>query len=191
MWKKYFKKQEKRKAREQIVRAVSLCNDKNHALDLGSGNFIESKFLIKQKFKKIIAVDNSKDLKKYTKNLNKKIKFENISFQEYDYPKKTFDLINAQFSLPFYGKKDFFSFTKKVTKSLKPKGIFVGQFFGNKDSFNTKKYKNRLAFQTKKEVLDILSGFKILEFMEEEKDGKTVSGKQRHWHVFHFIAKKR
>ena len=81
MWKKYFKKQEKRKAREQLVRAVSLCNDKNHALDLGSGNFIESKFLIKQKFKKIIAVDNSKDLKKYTKNLNKKIKFENISFQ--------------------------------------------------------------------------------------------------------------
>jgi len=67
----------------------------------------------------------------------------------------------------------------------------VGQFFGNKDSFNTKKYKNRLAFQTKKEVLDILSGFKILEFMEEEKEGKTVSGKQRHWHVFHFIAKKR
>lgn len=188
-WKKYFKKQEKRKSREQLGRAISFCKKRKLALDLGSGNFIESKSLIKQGFKRVIAIDSSSDAKIYAKNLNKKIIFKNMSFEKYDYPKKRFDLVNAQFALPFYGKENFEYFIKKIKYSLGKDAIFVGQFFGNKDSFNKKKY--RVTFNTKKQVLGMLHGLKILEFMEEEKEGHITSGEPRHWHVFHFIAQKK
>lgn len=189
-WKKYFKYHESRKPREQLVQAVSFCKNKENALDLGAGTLIESKFLIKKGFKKVTAVDNALEVKIFAKKFNnKKLELKNISFQEYNFSKNTFDLINAQFALPFYGKKGFSGFIKKIKNSLKKNGIFVGQLFGKKDSSNNKK--TELVFQTKKEALALLSDLKILEFKEEEKDGKTVSGKIRHWHIFHFIVKKK
>ena len=137
MWKKYYKKHEKRAPRKQLVRAVTFCINKKNALDLGSGTMIESKFLIKKGFKNVVAVDNAPEVKKFVKNFNnKKLVYKNISFQEYNYPKNTFDLINSQFSLHLYGKKGFNTFIKKIKNSLKPKGIFVAQFLGVKDSWN-------------------------------------------------------
>jgi tellurite methyltransferase len=188
-WKNYFKKQEERKPREQLVRAISFCKNKVYALDLGSGNFIESKYLAKE-FQIVTAIDSSSDVKKYTKNLSKKISFLNIPFSECNFSEKELNLINAQFALPFYGKKGFKKFIERLIKSLKKDGIFVGQFFGVQDSFNIKKYKNKMVFNSKKEVLEMLSDFKILEFIEEEKEGQITSGELRHWHVFHFIAKR-
>ncbi len=187
-WKKYFKKRAKRKPKEQLVRAISFCVSKENALDLGSGTMIESKFLARKGFE-VVAIDNSLDVKKYTKNISKKIKFKNISFQEYDYPKNTFDLINAQFSLPFHGKKNFDYFIRKIINSLKPKGIFVGQFFGINDSWNDKK--SKLAFHTRQKATKLLGSLDIIEFIEKQGDGKTASGNLKHWHVFHFIAQKR
>ncbi len=189
-WKKYFKHHEDRKPRKQLVQAVSFCKNKENALDLGAGTLIESKFLIKKGFKNVTAVDNAPQVKIFAKKFsNKKLQLENVSFQDYNFSKNTFDLINAQFALPFYGEKGFSSFIKKIKNSLKKNGVFVGQLFGKKDSTNNKK--SELVFQTKKQALNFLSDLKILEFKEEEKDGKTVSGKLRHWHVFHFIVKKK
>ena len=188
-WKEYFKKHIKRKPREQLVRAISFCKNKENALDLGAGTLIESKFLIKKGFKKVIAIDSAPEVEIFAKNFkNKKFIYHDISFQEYDFPKNTFDLINAQFALPFYGKKGFNTFIKKIKNSLKTEGVFVGQFFGEKDSW--KKERPEIIFHTKKQALNLLSGFKILEFIEEEKNGKTAAGNPKHWHIFHFIAKK-
>lgn len=179
-----------RKPRELLVLAVSFCKNKENALDLGAGTLIESKFLVKKGFKHVLATDSSPEVKIFAKKLkNKKFKFKNISFHKYNFPKNTFNLINAQYALPFYGKRGFKSFIKKITGSLAPKGIFVGQFFGARDSWNNSK--SNLAFHTKKQALDLLSGLKILEFIEEEKDGKDASGEQKHWHVFHFIVQEK
>lgn len=190
MWEEYFKKHAKRKPREQLVRAVSFCQTKENALDLGAGTLIESKFLIKKGFKNVLAIDNAPEAKRFANTLkNKKFKYKNISFQKYNFPKKKFDLINAQFALPFYGKKGFNSFIKKVKSSLKSKGIFTGQFFGKEDSWKKSDYD--IAFHTKRQVLNLLSGFNILEFEEEKKKGKNSIGKPKHWHIFHFIVQKR
>ncbi|OGI72155.1 hypothetical protein A3C60_02485 [Candidatus Nomurabacteria bacterium RIFCSPHIGHO2_02_FULL_37_45] len=186
-WKKYFKKQEGRKPREQLVRAVSLRKIRTNALDLGSGNFIESKYLAK-KFKSVIAMDSSLDIAKYNKGLNRRIHFLNVPFQEVDFSQYRFDLINAQFSLPFYGKKGFNEFIEILIKSLKKDGIFVGQFFGVNDSWNKKD--SELVFHTKNQVLNLFSKLKIVEFIEEEREGKTALGRPKHWHIFHFIARK-
>ncbi len=189
MWKSYFKKHKKRKTRELLVQAVSFSKNKENALDLGAGTLIESKYLIKKGFKNVLAIDSAPETKLFARNFkNKKFSYKNIPFLEYDFPKNTFDLVNAQYALPFYGKKEFNSFIKNITKSLKSKGIFVGQFFGNKDSWKIDR--KEIVFHTRKQAMSLLSDFKILEFIEEEKEGNTASGKPKHWHVFNFIVEK-
>ncbi|MBP7006975.1 MAG: class I SAM-dependent methyltransferase [Candidatus Pacebacteria bacterium] len=194
MWGEYLKKQIGRKPRKQLVDAVLFLKSKETALDLGSGNFIECKFLVQSGFKKIIAIDSAPEAKEYTKNLSKKIFFKNISFNKYNYPKNSFDLINSQFSLHLYGQKGFPVFIKRIINSLKPGGIFVGQFLGVKDSWNkdlsSATHRAKYVFHTKKEALELLSSLKIIKFTEEDKDGKTILGAKKHWHVFYFIAKK-
>jgi tellurite methyltransferase len=188
-WADYYKKHTNREPRALLVRAVSSCVSREAALDLGAGTLIESKYLVESGFKKVVAVDSSVQMKEFVGGFDKpELVLVVESFKDFDFSKYTFDLINAQFALPFYGKTDFPIFIKKVIASLLSDGIFVGQFFGINDSWNTSD--SDIAFHTKEEVLDFLSDLEILEFTEEEKDATTASSEPKHWHVFHFITKK-
>lgn len=188
-WDTYYKKHGNRKPRIELVRAIDFCKSKENALDLGSGTFIESLYLLENGFKQVTAVDNSLNAKEFANHINsEKLKFENIPFDQFIFEKEKYDLINAQYALPFYGKENFEQFFDDIKSSLKVGGIFAGQFFGDRDEWNTKNTK--MAFQTKEEVEELLKDLEIIEFQEEEKDGTTAAGNQKHWHVFHVIAKK-
>lgn len=67
-------------------------------------------------------------------------------------------------------------------------GYFVGNFFGLKDSWA--EIKPRMVFLSKEQVLNLFEKFEIIQFEENEKDGKTGLGKIKHWHTFDIIAKK-
>lgn len=99
-----------------------------------------------------------------------------------------FDLISALYALPFYGPKGFGDFIAELVSSLKTGGVFVGQFFGEGDGWNTPD--SKLVFQTKDDAEALLKDLDVKEFVEEEKDGTTAAGEAKHWHVFHFIATK-
>jgi tellurite methyltransferase len=188
-WSNYYTKHASRKPREQVVRAIELCTNKDSALDLGAGTLVESTFLLQSGFNKVIALDNSPEIKKFAEDLDPKhFSLEISTFQDFKFAENNFDLINAQYALPFHGPENFKEFIEKIKNSLKSGGVFVGQFFGINDSWNTSE--SKLEFQTKEEVLELLSGLKIVEFQEEKKDGKTAAGLDKHWHVFHFIAVK-
>lgn len=47
-----------------------------------------------------------------------------------------------------------------------------------------------MVFLDEKQVLDLFKEFEIINFKEIEKDGKTVLGQQKHWHIFDGIARK-
>ncbi|MCC7436682.1 class I SAM-dependent methyltransferase [Candidatus Nomurabacteria bacterium] len=189
-WKTYFEKHAKRKPREQLVRAVSYCSNKENALDLGAGTLIEAAFLLENGFSHVTAVDSSPESLEFAKHFDsERFKLETIKFDEFKLEPNTYDLVNAQYALPFYGKQNFESFIENIKKSLKIGGVFVGQFFGNRDDWNTKD--KNLAFQTKEEVQNFLSDMEVIEFQEEEKEGNTASGNTKHWHLFHFIIRKK
>lgn len=188
-WNAYYKNHAGRKPREQLVRAASLCVEKNSALDLGAGTLVESAFLVENSFKKVVAVDSSPETKAFAVTLDpEKFELTVSSFQGFDFKENQYDLVNAQYALPFHGPENFLVFIQKIKSSLKLGGIFVGQFFGVRDEWNNPDTK--LAFQTKEEGKELLSGLEIIEFVEEEKDGRTAAGAEKHWHVFHFIARK-
>ena len=96
-------------------------------------------------------------------------------------------LVNATFSLPFCKPDKFSGLWQLIVDCLLPGGRFAGHFFGVEDSW---KDNPAMTFHQSFEVQQLLSGFTIEVFQEMNKDGKTVSGKDKHWHVFHVVARK-
>ncbi len=189
-WETYFKKHAKREPREQLVRAASFCLTKDQALDLGAGTLIESAFLLENGFNHVTAVDSSPQSMEFSQYLDsQKFTLETKRFDDFALVPSTYDLVNAQYALPFHGSVNFEDFIRNIINSLRPQGIFVGQFFGIRDGWNIPG--NKLTFQTKEDVESFLSGMEIIEFQEEEKEGNTASGNIKHWHVFHFVARKK
>lgn len=187
-WTKYYKKNSKRKPRTQLSRAISFCVKKTNAIDIGAGNLIESNLLIESGFNKVVALDYSDEINIFAEKIkNNKLEIIVSSFESFTFPVNTFDLINAEFSLPFYQKEDFSIFINNITNSLSPSGVITGQLFGDRDSWNVTN--SKIKFHTKEQAHELLSKLEILEFIEEEKDGETANGENKHWHIFHFIAK--
>jgi len=49
-----------------------------------------------------------------------------------------------------------------------------------------------MVFLSKEQVLKLFeNSFRIIEFNEVEKVGKTGVGKMKHWHIYNVIAKKK
>ncbi|GAL82438.1 hypothetical protein JCM19274_2955 [Algibacter lectus] len=47
-----------------------------------------------------------------------------------------------------------------------------------------------MTFHNLQTVKKLFEGFELLYFEETAKNGKTLSGKEKFWHVFHVVAKK-
>jgi SAM-dependent methyltransferase len=110
------------------------------------------------------------------------------SFEDFDFPTESYDLVNAQYSLPFCAPQEFKALFDKITHSLKSGGIFTGQFFGPRDSWNDGRV--NMTFLPEGDAREILNNFKIIKFTEEEADKKPSVGSIKHWHIFHIIALK-
>ena len=76
----------------------------------------------------------------------------------------------------------------RIKKALHTGGLFVGQFFGVNDEWNTPG--NQMTFLTKEQAVAELKGLRVLEFREEDVDSHVADGTPKHWHVFHIIAQK-
>jgi SAM-dependent methyltransferase len=186
-WKGYINTTKNKPPRELLVRALGYLKDKEAALDLGAGALNESKYLLNNGFKKVIAVDKEENLDLINEINNKAFTFEKVAIEDYIFPKSTFSLINAQFILPFIKRDDIKRIINSISNSLKAEGIFVGQFFGIKDDWSSAP---DIYAYTEKEVKEFLADLDITYFQEEEKDGQTAMDGEKHWHLFHFIAKK-
>lgn len=188
-WKEYFERTKDSKPRPLLVKAVNLVTDKNEALDLGSGALNDVRYLVSTGFKHITAVDSKPVAQDIIKNFPPEVVSYVIStFENFDFVEHKYDLINAQYSLPFNPEVTFERVFKLIISSLKVGGILTGQFFGIKDEWNVPGH--NMNFQTRVHAENLLAGLKVIEFEEEEVDRKTAKGDMKHWHVFHFIVKK-
>ncbi len=186
-WKTYFENTKDSKPRRLLVEAIGHVKEKNEALDLGSGALNDVRYLVSLGFKHITAVDHEPIAKDIIKHFPSDIVNYVIStFEDFEFTKEKYDLVNAQFALPFSPQDTFEKLFDSIIFSLKPGGVFTGQFFGIRDEWNTGD-KNR-NFHTKEDAEKLLSKLKVVAFKEEENDKPTASGVMKHWHIFHFIA---
>lgn len=184
-WQKHFEDTKSNPPSKLLVEALSFVTNNSKALDLGAGALTGSKHLVSLGFE-VVAVDQEP-----FEEIISDTQFEFIksTFLDYEFPKSHFDLITAQFSLPFNGAAGFEILWEKIISSLTPGGIFTGQLFGLNDEWNVPE--STLVFHSREQVEHLLSSIEILKLEEKEWDGILANGVPKHWHVFHIIARQR
>ena len=98
----------------------------------------------------------------------------------------TYDVVIAAFSLFFIESREAFLNTwAEIQSGLKPGGYFLGEFLGLNDDWS-----DRCLVNSRSEVEGFLSKLETVHFEEVDQDGETSVGVDKHWHIFHVIARK-
>ena len=96
------------------------------------------------------------------------------------------ELLNASFSLPFCHPDRFGALWTIVRYAIEPGGRLACQLFGDRDTWAS--LPDRSHF-TRAEVEAMLEGFEVEFFEEDESDSRDAEGHDKHWHVFHIVAR--
>jgi tellurite methyltransferase len=99
------------------------------------------------------------------------------------------DLVNSSFALPFCPPGDFPAlWEERIERSLRPGGRFSGHLFGDRDGWSDE---DDMTFHSRAEVEALLAQFDVELLEEVEEDGETAVGAEKHWHLFHVVARRR
>ncbi|PSB23796.1 class I SAM-dependent methyltransferase [Stenomitos frigidus] len=195
-WATYYQAVEGRPPRETLLKALTnfdaepLLDRPRFAVDLGCGDGRDTVELLRRNWR-VLAVDGEQ--KAFDRLLDRPdlqrdllqtqlMRFENLALPS------GIDLINASFCLPFCLPTAFPKLWETIVASLNPCGRFCGQLFGDRDSWAI--YPNR-THHTRQQVEALLQPFETEWLEEEEHPGVTAIGEQKHWHIFHVVARER
>jgi cyclopropane fatty-acyl-phospholipid synthase-like methyltransferase len=173
--------------RPLLIKAAALVRRREHALDAGAGALNATKYLLSAGFAHVTALDASPHAQKIAEELpREQVTFVLSRFEDFAYPKNAFDLVNAEFTLPFINRENFAPVFAKLLNSVRDGGIFTGQLFGTHDSWNVEN--SGMSFHTRAEVEELFRDFELVQLEEEDHPGTTKLGEPKHWHIFHIIA---
>jgi SAM-dependent methyltransferase len=188
-WKKYFNMTKGANPRPTLVSSMKYVKNKDEALELGAGALNDVRYLLgpTTDFKHITALDKVSVPREVLSHFPKdKLSYVVCKFEDFEFPQNKYDLVNAQYSLPFISRIAFPKVLNSILESLKPGGVMVGQFFGIRDEWNNKE--SDITFHSIEEAKVLLEKLKIVSLKEEEAERKTALGVIKHWHVIHFTA---
>ena len=172
-----------------LIRAAALAPEKGAALDLGAGAGRDTRYLLGQGFS-VTSVDAEPASAALLRAIESdRLRVVRSSFQDFDFTGAPFDLISAQFALPFIPRAHFAQVFARITSALAPGGVFAGQFFGDRDEWATSE--RDMTFVTRQEAESLLRALETIELTEEDEDGHKADGSPKHWHIFHILARKR
>jgi len=193
-WVTYYQAVAGRPPRETLLKALDCFdaepgfNATRLAVDLGCGDGRDTVELLRRGWR-VLAIDSEQTA--FDRLLERPIQREllqtqRMRFESLILPTEV-DLINASFCLPFCPPTDFPQLWQTIVTSLKPGGRFCGQLFGDRDSWII--YPNR-THHSRTQVEALLQPFEVEWFDEEEHPGVTAIGEEKHWHIFHIVARK-
>jgi len=175
--------------RPLLARAAALAERKAHAFDFGAGALNATKYLLSAGFERITALDAAPKAQELAQQLPREhTSFVLSRFEDFAYPADCYDLVNAEFCLPFLGRDQFSLVFPRLLGALRGGGIFTGQLFGVRDSWNVEN--SGMTFHQRAEAEAYFADFDIVELAEEDHPGTTKLGEPKHWHIFHIIARK-
>lgn len=172
-----------------LLDALTYVAQKDWALDLGGGGLRDARYLLSEGFRSIAVVDSEPSVQQYASDLPaSRVQLFIQTFDTFDFPKETYDLITSQYALPFNSPETFHRVIEGIKGSLKKGGVFCGHLFGDQDEWNVPGTK--LTFHTKNIAESLFSDMELIRFDEKNRDATLTNGKPKHWHLFNIIARK-
>lgn len=172
-------------------------------VDLGCGTGRDTFELLRRGWR-VLAIDGQEEAIQRLRQSDEAVKSsDRLETQVADFESARWpiaDLVNASYALPFCPPGTFAGLWERVTSSLRPGGRFSGQLFGDRDQWasmaetSADEWTPRssvMTFLTKSEVDDLLGDYEIEQLIEIDEDGPTATGRDKHWHLFHVVARKR
>ena len=160
----------------------------DNAIDLGCGSGNETVYMIKNGIK-VLAIDRQLNqdfiLNRLSDNEKKMISFKESSFEDVELPKTK--LITAFFSIPFCNPNNFDELWTKIYNSIEDNGYFVGQLFGDRDTWNVVKSINTFSIDKVKEYL---KNYNIIKLEEIEYVRESDNKKWHFYDILRFVNNK-
>lgn len=191
-WKEFIKNSSKLKPRKTLAQAVEKVDNFGNALDFGAGGLRDTRYLKRFPFNKIDALDSNEEALAIYKRMRNADKVDVFigEFNDFEYKENYYDIINAQYSLPYIEKSSFNSVLEKLKNSLTLGGVFVGNFFGVNDAWNNGEHTD-MTFLSRTEAEEVFKDFETLLIKELEYNKKDpIDGEVAKWHVIEFIVRK-
>jgi tellurite methyltransferase len=185
-WRKFIAITAGQPAWPSLVRAAGLFDKPGDALDVGAGAGRDTAYLLEHGWR-VTAVDSSPSAAKALARFANP-KLEIVVARAQDFVPAAYDLVNAQYSLPFIPPARFGPALKRLRDSVRPRGAMAATFFGRNDGWNTRG--SNMTFSTRAGIELLFGGWSVVELTEEDdKHGHTADGSPKHWHVFQLIAR--
>lgn len=193
-WTDYYDAVEGRPPRNTLLTALrhfaSEPSGVDFAVDLGCGDGRDAVELLRQGWR-VLAIDGEeKAIARLTQRPDidsSRLETRVERFEELTLPPSV-DLINASFCLQFCPPEVFPEFWQKIVTALRIGGRFCGQLIGNRDTWAEFSHMNH---HTREQVDRLLQSFEVELLEEEDHPGKTALGVEKHWHIFHIVARKK
>lgn len=187
-WTNFINGTRNRSPRQLTKNALSWVKNKGQALDIGGGALNDTKYLLENGFNvdmvdiKDTVLDISKEIK------NKKLEVHIMPVEDFNFGFEKYDIIVANYVLPFIKPKEIKSLMNNIFNSLKIGGIFCGVFFGYNDFYRNNP---NIVFHSKKQILNFFKDYEKLYLSEVEKKCLNYHGNLEHYHSFEVITKKK
>lgn len=158
----------------------------DNAIDLGCGSGNETVYMIKNGIK-VLAIDRQLNqdfiLNRLSDSEKRLISFKKSSFEDVELPKTK--LLTAFFSIPFCNPNNFDELWTKIYNSIEDNGYFVGQLFGDRDTWNVVESINTFSID---KVNEYLKNYNIIKLEEIEYVRESDNKK---WHFYDIMAQKK
>jgi tellurite methyltransferase len=185
-WRKFVEDTRGQPPWPRLVRAADLFDHPGDALDVGAGAGRDTAYLLSRGWR-VTAVDSSPSAAAALRRLADRQQLHVVVSTIQDFEPSIYDLVNAQFSLPFIPLAQFHATLAGLQKAVRPGGVMAATFFGKNDEWNVPGTEQ--TFSSRADLDRMFSGWEIVELSEVEEDGHTADGTPKHWHVFHLIAR--
>jgi len=158
------------------------------AIDLGCGQGFESTELLRRGWH-VVAIDAEEEgvrrLRERASEAGLRLRTVVSPMENAELPSA--DLVHASYSLSFCPPAAFPTLWDRIRSSLRPGGRFVGELFGDRDTWASTE--SDMTFVDEVGARALFDGFELESFVEEEEDSEGWD-EPKHWHVFHAIARR-
>jgi tellurite methyltransferase len=199
-WSDYYDEHEGREPREMLLEVLdafgsgsgtgsgSGSGEGRSAVDLGCGSGIDTLAMLKRGWT-VFAADAEEEAidrvrRRVPRSHASRLTTVVARMEDVDLPQV--DLVWASFSLFFCRPNAFADVWARIGDAIVPGGRFAGQLLGDRDTWAPQ---DDISSFTREEALALLSGFEVERLEETEEDGTATSG-DKHWHVFHAVARR-